>query len=151
LREKIAGITAAGAVCVVLGWAWNFAFPINKKMWTSSYVLFAGGLSLLLLAAAMALVDIPKWRADVRDRVWMPALVLGTNAITAYVLSELLAGAVYAIRMPSGLSLHHWIWDRIFPAIPDAAFASLVYSVAYVAVCWGVVWLLWRKKIFLRV
>ena len=151
LREKIVATAGGGALCVALGWWWNFAFPINKKMWTSSYVLFAGGLSLLLLAAAMALIDLPKWRAETRDRVWMPALVFGTNAITAYVLSELLAGALYAIRMPSGISLHHWLWDRIYPAVPNAAFASLVYSLAYVAVCWGVVWLLWRKRIFLRV
>lgn len=151
LRDKIVGIAGAGAVCVALGWIWNFALPINKKMWTSSYVLFAGGFSLLLLAAAMTLVDLPKWRAAVRDRVWMPTLVLGTNAITAYVLSELLAGAMYAIRMPSGISLHHWIWNGIYPAVPDAAFASLLYALGYVAFCWGVVWLLWRKRIFLRV
>jgi predicted acyltransferase len=151
LRQKIAGIAGAGALCVALGWVWNFVFPLNKKMWTSSYVLFAGGLSMLLLAAAMALVDLPKWSAKTRDRVCMPALVLGTNAITAYVLSELLAGAVYAIHVTPGYSLHHWIWDRIYPAVPDASFASLVYSVAYVALCWGVIWLLWRKRIFLRV
>jgi predicted acyltransferase len=81
----------------------------------------------------------------------MPALVFGTNAITAYVLSELLAGAVYGIHLAPGYSLHHWMWDRIYPAVPDAAFASLVYSVAYVALCWGVIWTLWRKRIFLRV
>jgi predicted acyltransferase len=151
LREKIAGIVVAGLLCVAAGWVWNFAFPINKKMWTSSYVLFAGGLSMLLLAVAMAAVDLPKWCAETRDRVWMPALVFGTNAITAYVLSELLAGGVYAIHLAPGYSLHHWMWDRIYPAVPDAAFASLVYSLAYVAFCWGVVWMLWRKRIFLRV
>ncbi len=151
LWQKIAGIAGAGAVCVLLGWLWNFTFPINKKMWTSSYVLFAGGLSLLLLAVAMALVDLPKWRAEVRDRVWMPALVFGTNAITAYVLSELLAGALYSIQLAPKYSLHHWMWGRIYPAVPDAAFASLVYSLGYVAVCWGVVFLLWRKRIFLRI
>ncbi len=151
LKVKLAGIVGAGTVCVACGWLWNATFPINKKMWTSSYVLFAGGLSLLLLTAALALVDLPKWRGNVRDHIGIPALVFGTNAITAYVLSELLADMLYATRMPSGISLHHWIWDQIYPAVPNAAFASLVYSVGYVAVCWGAVWLLWRKKIFLRV
>jgi predicted acyltransferase len=151
LRQRIGAIAGAGVACVAFGLVWNSTFPINKKMWTSSYVLFAAGLSLLLLAAAMALVDLPRWRAETRDRLWMPTLVFGTNAITAYVLSELLAGAVYAIQVGPGYSLHHWMWDRIYPAVPNAAFASLVYSVAYVAFCWGMIWLLWRKGIFLRV
>ena len=60
LVQKIGGIAIAGLTGVLLGGLWNLSFPINKKLWTSSYVLFAGGLSLLLLALCLLIVDLPK-------------------------------------------------------------------------------------------
>jgi predicted acyltransferase len=148
LRGKIAGIAGAGAVGVGLGLLWNLSFPINKKMWTSSYVLFAGGLSLLLLAAAMAAVDLPKRRPGF---LW-PLRVFGTNAIAAYVLADLLEGTVYSIQLAPHYSLHHRIWDWMHAAIGDAAFCSLTYSLCFVGVCWLVVYFaLYRRGIFLKI
>jgi predicted acyltransferase len=148
LTAKIAGIAGAGAVSIVLGLIWNPWFPINKKMWTSSYVLFAGGLSLLLLAAAMAAVDLPKRRPGL---LW-PLRVFGTNAIAAYVLADLLEGTVYSIHLAPHYSLHHRIWDWMHAGIGNASLCSLMYSVCFVGVCWLVVYFaLYRRGIFLRV
>ena len=88
LSTKAAGLLGAAISGLVLGEIWNVWFPINKKLWTSSYVLFAAGCTLLLLAICFYAVEIKKW-----TRGWTyPWLVFGSNAITAYVFSELLAG-----------------------------------------------------------
>src|ERR1700722_5828766 len=92
LRAKAAGIATAGLTGVLLGSLWNLSFPINKKLWTSSYVLFAAGLSLLLLALCLLIVDLRDKSPSTsrHSRFLNPFLVFGTNAIAAYVFSELL-------------------------------------------------------------
>ena len=154
--EKAQGIAIAGVSCAVLGAVWNLWFPLNKKLWTSSFVLFAGGLSLLLLALSMWLVDIvraPRTSEDRarKSRAFMPLLVFGTNAITAYVFSELLAGGIDSIPMSSGGNLQQWLYHSIHAVVPDAAFASLLYSLGFVVVCWLPVFLLYRKRIFIKI
>jgi predicted acyltransferase len=139
---------------VVLGWAWNFSFPINKKLWTSSFVLFAGGLSLLLLALSIWMFDggtEGETKAAKRSGWFTPLLVFGTNAISAYVFSELLASTVGSIHVRPGLNLQHWLANGILSAVPYPAFASLLYSLGFVAVCWVPTYLLFRKKIFIKI
>jgi predicted acyltransferase len=85
LKRKANGIAIAGLSGLLLGGLWNFTFPINKKLWTSSYVLWAGGLSMLLLAASIWLIDVPsasepKPERSRRSRWFTPLLVFGTNA-----------------------------------------------------------------------
>jgi predicted acyltransferase len=147
---KVVGLLAAAVSGIVLGEIWNIWFPINKKMWTSSYVLFAAGCTLLLLAVCYFLFDVRKAR-----REWAyPALVFGSNAITAYMVSELLAGALGAIRFESGgatTNLHRFIFDGVFAHVGSPAFASLLFALVYVGVCWIPNWVLYRKKIFLKV
>ena len=151
LQQKAAGIAIAGVSAVAAGLVWNLAFPINKKLWTSSYVLFAGGLSLLLLAFFL-------WIADLRPALERPSwlrqslLVFGTNAIFAYVLSEVLASVFGTIHMSGGLNLQQWLYQEIHRVIASGAFASLTYSLAYVALCWIVVYVaLYRRRIFLKI
>jgi predicted acyltransferase len=154
LTEKVRGIAIAGASCVVLGWAWNFSFPINKKLWTSSFVLFAGGLSLLLLALSIWMFDggtEGETKTAKRSGWFTPLLVFGTNAISAYVFSELLASTVGSIHVRPGLNLQHWLANGILSAVPYPAFASLLYSLGFVAVCWVPTYLLFRKKIFIKI
>src|SRR5258705_445982 len=100
LKVKAAGIATAGFSGVLLGGLWNLSFPINKKLWTSSYVLFAAGLSLLLLALCLVIVDLPRKRSTGpdRSRFLTPFFVFGTNAISAYVFSELLQSLFGAIH-----------------------------------------------------
>ncbi len=153
LTRKISGIAVAGLTGILLGSLWNFTFPINKKLWTSSYVLFAGGLSLLLLAVCLAIVDLPKKNSGKpdRSRLLAPFFIFGTNAIAAYVFSELLAAAISSIHLHSGLNLQQYFYQLILRAVPNIAFASLLYSLLFVAVCWLFVAVLYRRKIFLKV
>jgi len=155
LAQKARGIAIAGATGVLLGGLWNFWFPLNKKLWTSSFVLFAAGLSLLLLALSMWIVDIRGSESSEdsarRSRRFMPLLVFGTNAITAYVFSELLAGAIDNIHLRSGGNLQQWLYHSILGVVPDPAFASLLYSLCFVAACWLPVYVLYRRRIFIKI
>jgi predicted acyltransferase len=153
LSAKVVGIAIAGLSGVLLGALWNLSFPINKKLWTSSYVLFAGGLSLSLLALCITIVDLRKKSTAAANGspLVTPFLVFGTNAISAYVFSELLQSTLSAIHTTEGLNLQQLLYRSILHVVPNAAFASLLYSLGFVAVCWLVVSVLYRRRIFIRV
>ena len=156
LTRKIAGIAGAGFVSTLLGLTWNITLPINKKMWTSSYVLFAGGLSLLLLAAATASVDIPSAaeapdKRARRSRFFTPLLVFGTNSITAYAVSEMLSACLNSFPRRPHPNLHQIIWSSLHRAVPNAPFAALLFALAFVFVCWLAIYPLYRKRIFLKI
>ena len=153
LSKKVMGVTIAGVSGVLLGSLWNLTFPINKKLWTSSYVLFAAGLSLLLLALCLLVVDLSSKNSTNpgRRRFLMVLLVFGTNAISAYVFSELLQSTLGSIHPRPGLNLQQWLYWSVQHVVPNLAFASLLYSIAFVAVCWIPAWVLYRRKIFIKI
>jgi len=147
----------AGLLCLILGQLWNPWFPINKKLWTSSYVFYAAGWSILLLALFYWLFDsleLQKRSRLVRGILW-PMLVFGSNAITAYCFSELLVEILLWIKLPntSGhtFTVWRWLYTHLFAFHGSTYNTSLAFAIAYVAVCFIPNWLLWRKKIFLRV
>ena len=150
-QRKTAWMLALGVAGLVAGEIWNPWFPINKKLWTSSYVLFTAGFALVCLALCYWLLDVKKWRGTST----LPAVVFGTNAIFAYTFSEVLAkildaGHAYA---PSG-HLVNWqrlIYLKFFAPLASPPNASLIYSLVYVLVCLLVTWILYRKRIFLKI
>jgi predicted acyltransferase len=150
---KVRNIALAGIAAILLGRLWNITFPINKQLWTSSFVLFVGGISMLLLAFFMWMVDRhPASRPSrIRSLTDTALLVFGTNAITAYVFSELLASGLSSIPTHAGMNLQETLYQSIHRIVPDAAFASLLYSLAYVAVCWLFTYQLYRRRIFVKV
>ncbi len=152
---KAKGIATAGCIGILTGGLWNFTFPVNKKLWTSSYVLYAAGWSLLLLALSIYLVDIlptrkspPASDAQLRKR-YMILLVFGTNAIAAYVLSELLPGLLDLIHPHPSLLRSFYL--GILHIIPYAPIASMVFCIVYAAVCWLPIYVLYRRRIFLKI
>ncbi len=151
--KKVRNIAIAGLVAVLLGGLWNLTFPINKELWTSSFVLFAGGVSMLLLALFMWVVDRVPEDSSGRPRSPLATalLVFGTNAITAYVFSELLASGLSSIPTSPGMNLQETLYQGIFHVIPNAPFASLLYSLAYVGVCWLFTYTLYRRNIFIKI
>jgi predicted acyltransferase len=154
LNARITGIAIAGISAVLLGGLWNFSFPINKKLWTSSYVLFAGGLSLLLLALCLLIVDLRKKSQDAgsgRSRFLSPFLVLGTNAIAAYVFSELLQSTLSSIHPHPGINVQQNLYRSIADVVPNQAFASLLYSIGFVIICWIPISVLYRRSIFIKI
>jgi predicted acyltransferase len=155
LAEKARGIALAGLTFAILGALWNPWFAINKKLWTSTFVLFAGGLSLLLLALSIWIVDIMgEKRGDdheARQRRFWPLLVFGMNAIAAYVLSELLPGILSRIPLPAGSNPMRWYQNFLVSTFSSVPFASLIFSFTFALVCWVPMYVLYRKRIFFKV
>jgi predicted acyltransferase len=120
-------------------------------MWTSSFVLVAGGYSLALLTFAFWAVEQMNWRKG-WTYVW---IVFGSNAIAAYMFSELMPGIFDNIHVTSAtgmrMNLIGWIQVHTFRHIPDPGWATFAYSVSFCAFCFIPVWILYRKKIFLKV
>ncbi len=143
-------LVAVGVSCFVAGTLWDVVFPINKKLWTSSYVLITVGLAMLALAACYWLLDVKKFRGR-----WTTfPIVFGTNCIFAYALSEFAAiGAwTFKVRVEGTLiSYKDALNELTFDKIPQPQLASLGYSLFYVAFCWFFTWLLYRKRIFLKI
>ena len=143
--EKAAGMFVVGAVCVAIGWAWNAFFPINKALWTSSYVLFTGGLALQFLSICYWLIDIQGYR-----RWAKPFEVFGLNAIALYVVADLLAVLLGVIKV-GGQPIGGWLYDRVFSSFASPTNASLAFAICFVLVCLGLMWILYNRKIFLKV
>ncbi|HEX4284334.1 MAG TPA: heparan-alpha-glucosaminide N-acetyltransferase domain-containing protein [Terracidiphilus sp.] len=150
ISAKAAGLLGGSAAALSLGYLWSFEFPLNKNMWTSSFVLVAGGYSLLLLAFCFWAIEAQNWRKG-----WtFPWIVFGSNAIAAYMFSELLPGLLDAVRISEGTGRHELnfvIFEHTFAHIPDPHWAAFAYSVSFTAFCFLPVWILYRKKIFLKV
>jgi len=143
--EKAAGMFVAGAVCVALGWSWNLFFPINKALWTSSYVLFSGGLALQFLGLCYWLIDIKGYRQWAK-----PFEVFGMNAIALYVGAGLMADLFGTIKV-QGTSLGGWIYQRAFASWASPINASLAFAISFVLVWLVLMWILYRRRIFLKV
>ena len=147
--RKAGVLAAAGATAVVIGLVWGMAFPINKGLWTSSYVFFTAGWALLLLALLYWAIDIRGWR-----RWTTPLVILGVNAITLYVASGLLAKTLGVIRIGGDggdLSLGRWIHLHAFAPYLAPKNASLMYAVANLLVLFVLLWWMYRRRLFLRV
>jgi predicted acyltransferase len=143
---KVRGLVAAGLACVLLGGLWNGWFPINKALWTSSYVLFTGGLALLVLAALY-------WLCDVRGyRRWAaPAVAFGVNAIAVFVGSALLSRTfgLFKLTLPNGGvgGIKEWLYSwGIVPFFRDPRMASLAGAVVCLLIWWAVLSLLYRRQ-----
>jgi predicted acyltransferase len=150
LPRKATGLFFAALLGLISGEVWNIWFPINKRLWTSSYVLFAGGCTLLLLFLCYLLLDVKQRRGK---WTW-PWIVFGSNAITAYMVSELLAAILKSVHLSSAgapISLREWIYSGVFMHLINPSFGSLLYSLTFVSVCFVVNLVLYQKKIFLRV
>lgn len=146
LRQKLTMLFLAGAVALSAGALWGLWFPINKKLWTSSYVLYAGGWSLLACALCFWIVEVRRQRRGLA--AW---LIFGTNAIAAYVFAELLQSTLTALHRNSALTVQRWLYLHTLAFVRWPAWASLLYSICFVAVCFVPIALLYRRRIFIRI
>lgn len=148
--KKLCGLLIAGAAGLALGELWNVWFPINKNIWTSSYVIFTAGFACVLLALCYWLIEMKQWKAW----AW-PLVVLGKNAIAAFVFSVLLAKILLIVKFfsPDGkrVSLWTYIYQHLFAPLGSPRFSSLLFALAFVLVCWLAMLVLYRRKIFLKI
>jgi predicted acyltransferase len=146
------GLLAVGAAFFLAGALWGRTFPINKNLWTSSFVLLTAGIATMLLALLNWLVDDrpqpwPKWLQIV---TW-PWFVFGANAMAAYTTSVVLvkAGIYFKVNAAAGrTSVWGWTYAHLFARHGSTVWTSLAFAIAFVAVCFLPNWWLWRKKWF---
>jgi predicted acyltransferase len=158
-RQCAMGLFLAGVVGIAAGLLWNIWFPINKNLWTSSYVLFAAGCSLVGLAVCYWLIDIQRFHKTKVGRVltW-PWLVFGSNAIVAFTVSYLLVKLLIFITFssilgPNGkpLTAWGWIYANLFARGNSTNLTSLAFAICFVLACFIPNWILWRQRIFVKI
>ncbi|MET0753497.1 MAG: heparan-alpha-glucosaminide N-acetyltransferase domain-containing protein [Pyrinomonadaceae bacterium] len=150
-NEKVAAMFFFGAALVVLGWIWSFWFPVNKALWTSSYVVFTAGMALCFLGFCYWLIDIKNYK------IWTkPFVIFGVNALALFVGSGIMARLLGLIKVSwdaegKSLSLQQWIFGNIFLPLAAPVNASLMYAICFILVWLFLMWLLYRKRIFIKV
>ena len=149
-QAKTLNLFFFGSLALFIGFLWNFWFPINKNLWTSSYVFFTGGIALLILAVCFYTIDTRRYTSWTK-----PFTMLGLNAILIYVLSEIVNLALIYARIPltenTNASLKSLIYERLFSSWAGPLHGSFLYALAYLAFCWAVAAILYRKRIFLKI
>jgi predicted acyltransferase len=144
--RTVATLVVVGLVCAAIGQGWGLYFPINKKIWTSSFVLLTGGLAMVGLAACLLKFDIWGWR-----RLARPYEIVGINAIFVFVASGLVATLLSRTHVGE-LTAQKWIYDTLFTScISDPKLASLGYAIMIVAFWWFVCWVMSRFAWSIRV
>ncbi len=150
LIERIASMFAIGSLAMVAGLMWNWWFPINKNLWTSSYVVFTAGMAAVAIATCL-------WLIDVRRVTWWtkPFVVFGVNPILAFVgsgmMARLMASIIKVERNGETVSLQRAIYDSGFASWLAPMNASLLYALCFVAFWFAILWVLYRKGVFLKV
>lgn len=131
------------------GLLWDLSFPINKKLWTSSYVLYAGCMSTILLAACVWFLDVRGWRNGAGF-----FLTFGANALFAYVLSEALVMLWADIRWVNeagnAMDVRSWIYNTVFSPLEGGAFSSFLFALAYTLLCWLFCRWLYVRNIYIK-
>jgi predicted acyltransferase len=148
-KIKVYAMLAAGALLVAAGLVWNIWLPINKALWTSSFVLFTGGLGLLFLTLCYWLIDIEGYQRAIK-----PFVVYGVNAITVFVVSGLVARSMNRIMVTRGgnkTSLSSALYQQFFSPHFSPLNASLIWAIAYVLVWMLILWVMYNKRIFIKI
>jgi len=149
-RAKATGLLAMGAVGLTVGAIWSHWFPINKNLWTSSFVVYTAGFALVFLSLLYWIIEIRGFRG----RWTMAFLVFGMNAIVAYCLDELLWAPLYYdhLRAADGSVI---TWQQFlngqFLRFASPANASMLFAVATLLFCWALMWLLYSRRIFMKI
>ncbi len=142
--EGLTKLLLTGALLLFLAYCWNFFLPVNKKLWTSSFVLITVGLDCIILSAIIYIT------VFLKKTNWTPFFeVFGKNPLFIYLLSEVGVIILYMIRI-NNMPLYVWLYKNVF-ALAGAYIGSLLFAVTWMLFCWSIGYLLDKKKIYVRV
>lgn len=143
--ECLSGLLLSGVILLALAYCWNLSFPINKKLWSSSFVLQTVGLDCIIIAVLIYLINFKQYTK------WTYFFeVFGRNPLFIYLLSEIVAIVFYAVQMENNVSLFQWLFINVFSYVGNYA-GSLLFAVSFMLSCWLVGYLLDKRKIYVRV
>lgn len=150
LTLKLRRLGLAGAGVAATGLLTCLLEPVNKQLWTTSYVLLTGGLAMLTLAFSSWMIDVRKWRAGT-----LPAVVFGSNPLVVFVGSGVLARVLVLVQTMDAqgqtISLKRWMYEGFFAPLAGPVNGSLMYAVATVIFWFGILWILHRRKLFIKI
>jgi predicted acyltransferase len=144
--EMLARLMITGCILVFTALCWDLVLPINKKIWTSSYVLYTVGIALLLISVLMYIVefkDRTKWTI-----IFTP---FGKNPLFIYILAGVVVKLYMLVRFADGQNLYSWLYTQVFQPIAGNLNGSLLFALFHVALFWAVGWWMDQKKIYVRV
>ena len=145
LKDKIIKLFYWGAIVLIIGSFWDYIFPINKHIWTSSYVLYSSGLAMIILAMSMWIIDEKKYTNNIKF-----GLVFGSNAITAYVLHGIV-WRLFQFPVINGVGFQKFWMDTGTSIGLPAKFVSFDWAIFYTLVIYFIVYQLYKRKIFIKV
>ncbi len=145
-QKSLTKLMLVAMVLIVLGLCWNVVFPISKKLWTSSFVLYTIGIDIVMLLALVYCIEVRKWNLGTNFFT-----VFGKNPLFIFLFSELLYIVLVLIKLPSNLSVFEWISKVIFQTIVPGPIGSLATAIAFMMFCWTIGWWLDKRKIYIRI
>jgi predicted acyltransferase len=145
-QRKTIRLFIAANLLLLLGVVWNEFFPLNKSLWTSSYVLFTSGIALHGLALSYWTIDVLNYKAFTK-----PFIVFGSNAITAYIISEIVEACLYLIPVSHDVSVKSWLYNHLYASWLDPYLASHMMSLTFVLLVYAPVYWLYKKRIFIKI
>ena len=146
LSRKLGGVIVGGIVGLVAGYIWNIWFPINKMIWTSSYVLLTAGFALLVFVVCYWIIDVRGWK-----RWGIPFLIFGVNPLAIYFLASM-GETILNVHHIGKESIKGVLFNKLYaPTFSDPYVASLAWSISFVLVFFFVSWLMYRRRIFIRI
>lgn len=143
--EKVAVLFARGVVLVIIGYVWDWFFPINKPIWTSSYAVFTAGQAMCTLALCYWLIDIKGYKNWTK-----PFVIYGVNALVVYVASGILARTLGVISV-GDTSLQGWLFATVFAPLAPPKMASLLYAIVWVLCWYAVLHAMHKRNIIIKV
>jgi predicted acyltransferase len=146
---KTAWLFVYGILAIVVGMIWDLFFPINKALWSSSFVLYAGGISTVGLTLAYWFIDIQGYK-----KFFWPFLVFGTNSISAYILADIVPGLINLVKINhNGKTLPgmEYLYQTLFAPYFSPVNASVIDAIAFVLLIWVMMYPLYIKKIIIKV
>jgi len=142
--EGLTKLLLIGASLLFIAWCWNYSFPINKKLWTSSFVLHTVGLDCLILAGVIYLVDF------LQKKTWTPFFeVFGKNPLFIYLLSEVGITLLSLIRI-GNIPFPKWLYENLFKLIGPYT-GALLFAISWMLICWVVGYVMDKRKLYIRV
>lgn len=148
LYKMLTGLYAVAVSLLLTGFCWDMVFPINKKIWTSSYVVYTSGLAILTLATLIYLIECKNAKG------WLSRFfdVFGKNALFVFALSAFLPKGLALIRLGDGINPWNWLYKKVLIHTPGAPEnGSLLYALSVIGLMWLICWWMDKKKIYVKV
>ncbi len=148
MYSMLSGLFTIGVGMLVAGYCWDMVFPINKKIWTSSYAIYTTGLAIMTLATMIYLID----GKNMRGGLLRFFDVFGKNALFVFALSAFLPKGLALIKLEKGVNPWNWLYKKVLIHTPGAPEnGSLLYALCVITFMWAICWWMDRKRIYVKV